>query len=192
MGCPKPLLPFGNELLIERMVRLVGSVVRPVVVVAAPGQQLPELPAPAWIVHDRQPDRGPLEGMAAGLSALGDAARAAFVTACDLPLLEPAVIGLLADLLAGYDAVVPSSGRFDEPLLAVYDSAVLPQIEALLAGGQRRPAALFPRVRTLRVPLGRLREVDPQLRSLRNVNSPDDYRRALQLAGLGDPSDPVP
>jgi molybdenum cofactor guanylyltransferase len=44
MGRPKLLLPFGNESMLARTVRLVGEVVSPVVVVAAASQQLPKLP----------------------------------------------------------------------------------------------------------------------------------------------------
>ena len=42
MGTAKAMLPFGDELLIQRVVRIVGSVVSLVVVVASPGQSLPE------------------------------------------------------------------------------------------------------------------------------------------------------
>ena len=47
MGRDKASLPFGPELMLQRVVRLLGEVVDPrkIVVVAAPGQSLPELPA---------------------------------------------------------------------------------------------------------------------------------------------------
>ena len=53
MGRPKAWLPFGPELMLQRVVRLVGTVARPIVVVAAPGQDLPELPAGVSIVTRR-------------------------------------------------------------------------------------------------------------------------------------------
>jgi len=184
MGRAKLLLPFGGEVLLQRVVRLVGSVVRPVVVVGARGQRLPELPDEVTVAHDRYPDRGPLEGLAVGLERLAKEAWAAFATGCDVPLLVPAVVVRLVELLADNDVVVPTSGAHAEPLLAVYRTAVLPAVEALLAAGERRPAALFDRVRTRRIPLDQLRGLDPQLRSLMNVNSPEDYHRALAMAGL--------
>jgi len=45
MGAPKATLPFGPEAMLQRVVRLLATVVSPVVVVAARGQKLPELPA---------------------------------------------------------------------------------------------------------------------------------------------------
>ena len=44
MGRPKAWLPFGRELMLPRVVRLLGEAVGPVAVVAAPGQDLPPLP----------------------------------------------------------------------------------------------------------------------------------------------------
>ena len=38
MGRPKAWLPFGDELMLQRVVRILGEVVNPIVVVAAPGQ----------------------------------------------------------------------------------------------------------------------------------------------------------
>src|SRR5437763_186942 len=72
MGRPKEWLPFGDELMLPRMVRLMSEAVSPIVVVAAVGQQLPPLPTDVIETQDRQPDRGPLQGLAAGLTALPD------------------------------------------------------------------------------------------------------------------------
>ena len=44
MGLPKAWLPFGDETMLQRVVRIVATVANPVVVVAAENQELPELP----------------------------------------------------------------------------------------------------------------------------------------------------
>ena len=44
MGTSKALLPFGPETMLQRVVRLLGEVVAPIVVVAASDQTLPDLP----------------------------------------------------------------------------------------------------------------------------------------------------
>ena len=186
MGRPKPMLPFGPETMLQRVVRRLGEAVDVTVVVAAPGQELPDLPRSIILAHDRRPDRGPLEGLAAGLRALGDRAQRAFVTACDVPLLAPALVRRMIELSAGYEIAVPHIEEFDHPLAAVYGTNLLPQIEALLAADRLRPAYLFDRVHTRRVAAEELRGVDPQLESLANVNTPDDYRTILQRAGFPD------
>ena len=89
MGRPKAWLPFGEERLLQRVVRLVDTVARPIVVVAAAGQELPDLPAEVAIVRDPVGGRGPLAGMAAGLGALTDPVELVNATATDVPFLEP-------------------------------------------------------------------------------------------------------
>jgi molybdopterin-guanine dinucleotide biosynthesis protein A len=92
MGRPKVMLPFGPETMLQRVVRLLGQAVDVTVVVATAGQELPELPSAVVLARDRRPDRGPLEGLAAGLGALGDRAELAFLCGCDVPLLVPAMV----------------------------------------------------------------------------------------------------
>jgi len=186
MGRAKAALPIGCETMLARVVRLLREAIEPVVVVAGAGQDLPELPRAVRMVHDREPNRGPLEGIAAGLLALDDEADAAFVTGCDVPLLVPEFVRRVVELSAGYDVAVPHVAGFDEPLAAVYRTSVLAEIESLLAAGRLRPAFLFDRVGTRRITAEELADVDPELRSLDNVNSPADYHAALQRAGVED------
>ena len=70
MGSPKAWLPFGDERLLQRVVRLAGTVAHAIVVVAAPGQDLPELPPDVTVVRDAVAARGPLQGLAGGFAAL--------------------------------------------------------------------------------------------------------------------------
>jgi molybdopterin-guanine dinucleotide biosynthesis protein A len=178
------MLPFGPERMLQRVVRLLREVVRPVVVVAAEGQELPDLPGEVLFAHDRRPDRGPLEGIAAGLRALEEQAEAAYVTACDVPLLVPAFVRRVIELGRTYEIAVPHVNGFDEPLSAVYAQSVLPKIDALLAAGRLRPVFLFDQARTLRIDGEKLVQVDPELLSLANVNNPKDYAAALCRAGF--------
>ena len=150
MGQSKLSLPFGPEEMLQRVVRILGSVVRPVVIAAQPGQQFAALPPWVCLAYDRHERLGPLQGIGTGLEALQGVAAAAFVTACDVPLLEPGFVRRMLDLSAGFDVAVPCVHGWDEPLAAVYRTAVLPSIEELLAGGERRIVPLFDRVRTRR------------------------------------------
>jgi molybdenum cofactor guanylyltransferase len=185
MGRSKALLPFGPEAMLQRVVRLLGTVVAPVVVVAAPGQPLPALPGDVVISRDEREGRGPLEGLRAGLKALPAASAAAYVTSCDVPLLVPAFALRMFDLLGEHDIAVMEIDGFAHPLSAVYRRTALPHVESLLDRDRLRPAFLFEAVATRRVRPAEVASVDPQLLTLRNLNTPDDYRDALSLAGLG-------
>jgi molybdenum cofactor guanylyltransferase len=187
MGRDKATLPFGPELMLQRVVRLIGGVVEPnqIVVVAAPNQQLPDLPADVTVAHDVREYRGPLEGLSSGFRALAGRADAAYATACDVPLLVPAFVEQMFSLLGDYDIAVPFDGEHHHPLAAVYRPAILPQVQYLLDAERLRPRFLFDEVRTREVPIDDLRAVDPQLATLENLNYDEDYRRALTVAGFG-------
>jgi molybdenum cofactor guanylyltransferase len=184
MGTSKALLPFGPETMLQRVVRLLGTVVSPIVVVAAEAQVLPQLPDGMIVTRDEREARGPLEGIRAGLKALPADVDAAYITSCDVPLLVPGFVQRMIDLAYGYDIVVTEIDGFAHPLSAIYRRAALPHAEALLAEDQLRVSHLFTRVRTRRVPASEMTTVDPELRTLRNLNTKEDYSAALVAAGF--------
>ena len=184
MGTSKALLPFGAETMLQRVVRILATIVSPIVVVAAPGQELPPLPADVILTHDEREARGPLEGLRAGLKALPDTVASAYVTSCDVPLLVPGFVTEMLALSAGYDVTVMEIDGFPHPLSAIYRRSTLPHIEDLLAHDRLRPVYLYERVRTRRVSQTEIGS-DPELLTLRNLNTREDYERALADAGLG-------
>jgi molybdenum cofactor guanylyltransferase len=186
MGRPKALLPFGAETMLQRVVRLLGTVVSPVVVVAAREQPLPPLPESVSVTRDEQDARGPLEGLRAGLKALPSGVEVAYVTSCDVPLLVPAFVVQMIDLLGAQDIAVMEIDGFAHPLSAVYRRDTLSHVEALLAEGRLRPAFLFDSVRTRRVQPAEMTIADPDLLTLRNLNTREEYLEALAQAGLTD------
>jgi len=184
MGQPKAWLPFGNELMLQRIVRILNSVVRPVVVVAAPDQEVPPLPAGVSLVRDSQGGRGPLEGLAAGLAALGGRSEAAYVSSCDVPFLQTGFVERMVELLGKHSICVPRVGDLYHPLAAVYRVEVQEAVQRLLAAQRLRPVFLFEEVSTRIVLAHELADVDPAMRSLRNLNAPEDYAAALRDTGL--------
>jgi len=180
MGFPKALLPFGSETMLQRVVRLLGTVVSPIVVVAAAGQQVPALPAGVSVARDEREGRGPLEALRVGLKALPVDVDAAYVTSCDVPMLVPAFAQRMIELASNHDIAVMEIDGFAHPLSAVYRRSTLPEVEALLAEDRLRPAFLFDRVKTRRVRAEEMAAVDPQLLTLRNLNTQADYKAALE------------
>ena len=184
MGVPKATLPFGPETMLQRVVRLLGTIVSPIVVVAARAQEMPELPDDVSVTRDERDARGPLEGLRAGLKALPGDVDLAYVTSCDVPLLVPAFVERMIDLLGDHDIAVMEIDGFPHPLSAVYRRDTLPHIEALLEQDRLRPVYLFDAVRTRRVHPVDMLSVDPELRTLRNLNTREEYLEALTEAGL--------
>jgi len=188
MGRCKAWLPIGGEVLLQRVVRTVAMVARPVVVAARVGQELPTLPSDVLIAHDAVENAGPMAGLNAAFALLESHCDAAAVVACDHPLLTAPFVAALIDLLDGHRAVVPVHEGRRYPLLAVYRLDVRREISQCLReaslnldSGLRRNDLL--RVQSLADRIGArfvdaetLREFDPRLDSLRNVNDAGEWK----------------
>ena len=153
MGSPKAALEWHGSTLLRRVTGIVAREVDgPVVVVRAPEQELPDLDRAIEFVADAREGRGPLQGLAAGLAAIGNRAAVAYVSSTDVPLLHPAfvrrVIGAFTD---DVDVVLPEVGGYRQPLAAAYRGDLLATVEELIAAERMRPAFLFERCRVLRL-----------------------------------------
>lgn len=203
MGQSKAMLPVGHEVMLQRVCRTLAPLVQAVTVVAAEGQELPDL-SNEWlaarqgqllscqgrellagedplvqIVRDPVEYRGPLAGLAVGLAQVAGEVDCVYVSACDSPLLRPAFVRAMIEALGDAEIAVPFDGRFHHPLAAVYRVSVLPRIEELLVLDRLRPVYLYEMCRTREVPVDELRRVDPGLDSLCNTNTPEEYEQAL-------------
>ncbi|MDP2321020.1 MAG: molybdenum cofactor guanylyltransferase [Acidobacteriota bacterium] len=195
MGRDKASLPFGTETLLQRAIRIVGEVTDEVVVVARPGATSAPcgggnpflvhrsatreggLGLPVRVVHDPVADLGPLAGLAAGLSA--STTELNIVVACDMPLIKPAVLRRLVELLGDAAICVAVVDGHASPLCAVYRSSVAGVAQQLLGDGERRVMALLDRVQTKRVEAAMFRDLDPDLDSFVSCNTPEAYAAAL-------------
>jgi FdhD protein len=184
MGVDKTLLDVDGRALVSRVVDAVGEVCTHTLVVTNRPDALAEadLPADVRILQDEVAYQGPLGGLVTALAESTDEWMLA--VAADMPHLTPGVIRALWDLRDDADAVVPVTEKGLEPLLALYRvEACLPAAREILATGRRRPVAVFGRVKTVQVPEDALRAVDPDLRSLININTPGDLIDAREPQG---------
>ncbi|MCE9565426.1 MAG: molybdenum cofactor guanylyltransferase [Planctomycetes bacterium] len=182
MGQPKAWLPFGSETLLQRTVRVLREVVQPVIVVAAPEQTVPELPTDVKIVRDEIEGKGPLGGLAAGLAALESVVDAVYLSACDVPFLMPEFVRRVTELLGEASIAVPRVGDHFHPLAAVYRVSVLSYVRELLVIEQLRMGLLFDTMPTRIIEPHELADIDPEFRSLQNVNTSEEYEVALRTA----------
>jgi molybdopterin-guanine dinucleotide biosynthesis protein A len=102
-------------------------------------------------------------------------------------LLVPAFVERMIALKGDHDIAVMEVDGFPHPLSAIYRRDTLAHVESLLAADRLRPVFLFDAVRTRRVKPEEMTAVDPELRTLRNLNTVEDYRAALADAGMTDP-----
>jgi molybdenum cofactor guanylyltransferase len=178
MGRDKTVLAVGGKTLVERVAEALDG--RCEEVILAGGQ---ETPPGIRAVPDERSGEGPLAGMESGLSA----ARLplVFFAAGDMPFLSTGLVDHLLGVLQerGALAAIPDEGGRIHPLCAAYSREVLPWLRIALDGGVRAAGdfvrGLDP---VVYVPAAELRAVGDPALLLMNVNSPEDLRRARDLA----------
>ncbi len=181
MGRDKAFLDFGGAPLISRLYAAVDGLFREVIVVAPDPSAFSFLPV--RVVADTFTGKGPLAGVQAGLAALAPGSDAAFLLACDLPFANRGLIRHLIGMRDGHQAVVPKKGSFVEPLHALYDRRCLPAVERELAGPSPRVSSFFSRVDVRYAGPEEVEPFGPWERLFFNINTPEDYARALDLLG---------
>lgn len=171
---------WGNcgPTLLEHCVALASPLCAECLVVLNDPEGWPALGA--RLVRDEQPGAGPLAGLASGL----EQARyeRALLLACDLPLLQPALLQAMLGEPQEYDALVPVQETVGdrpqvEPLLAIYRRACLPEIRACLAHGERSMHGLLGLIQTRYYTPAEWKRYDPAGKSFLNLNQPQDTLR---------------
>jgi molybdopterin-guanine dinucleotide biosynthesis protein A len=168
----------GTSLLqhvIDRTVALVDSTL----IVTRAGQQLPPFEGERiQVVEDELPASGPLAGLYSGLRAAPSFP--ALAVACDMPLLQPALLAELLRRVEGHDAAVALRDGQPEPLCAAYAAGCIDVIGLRLRRGELRTMALLDDVDVVYLAEQDWRRFDPQGLSFFNVNTPDDLQAAEQ------------
>jgi molybdopterin-guanine dinucleotide biosynthesis protein A len=184
MGFDKSMLPLGDgQTFLDNIVFTLKGHVNTIVAVCNQDRPAPSDPE-IICVCDRQPNLGPMEGIASGLSALPNHIQAAFVTSCDVPLIRPEVIGQLATALNDFDGVTPIDGERVYGLTAIYRKSVLPTLDQLIFEKMLKVADLAQHLHIRQVSIDLIRAVDPLLESLTNVNSLQDYQKLAKQLGF--------
>ena len=176
MGRDKAFLPFGGTTLVERVAARLRDACDDVLVVTNDPEPYEALGLRA--VPDALADRRSLAGIYTGVLRAGGPA---FVCGCDMPFLCPALVRHMVAHAAAADIVIPRVRDY-EPLHAVYTPACLAQMRRVLAEGGRN-ADVLRGLNVVELDAAELRRFDPDLRSLLNINTPEDYASALSLAG---------
>ena len=181
MGEDKSRLSLGGLTFVESAASALRAVATRVSVVSS----RPEAETHGLrVIPDLRVGLGALGGLHAALSSC--VAEWAAVVACDLPFVTGGLLARLASLRSdSTDAVAPlqEDGRV-QPLCALYRvRACLFEVEGMIRAGELRPRLLLSRVRSRPVAFEELRDLEGSARFFLNVNTPEDYARALGEGG---------
>ncbi len=186
----KCFITLNNKPLIQHAIDRISSVTEEIIVAARDEEQGSRIKETIKnsnrivFVFDSLNDVGPLAGFISGLE------RASFsysiVIGCDMPFVDPAVAKFMFEIAssAGYDAAVPKwENGMLEPLHAVYQNAPM---RAAIKEGVRKGAGkisdiLLQHQNVYFLPVARIREIDPGLKTFTNINTPEKLKRTEKL-----------
>jgi molybdopterin-guanine dinucleotide biosynthesis protein A len=177
-GRDKSRLLVDGRAIIVRQVEVLQRIAGTVMVVAGDGDRFADLGLP---VHaDLVPGAGALGGVYTALAC----ARAdrVLVVAGDMPFLDEGVLRRLVDLASEADGAWVRTTRGVEPLLACYRGRVAPAMRERIDTGRLRAGDVGDGLTMRCLEEAELARFGPIDRLLLNVNTPDDYERALAYA----------
>lgn len=199
MGEDKALKPFLGRPLIQRVIERLASIADELIVTTNRPADYEFLNASTSsaqrvrLMPDLKPGRGALGGLHTAIASASHPFVA--VVACDMPFasknfFESAhrlIVTEEADVvIARVEAENEKSAGY-EPLHALYrKETCLPAIENAIEKDLWKVIVWFPQVRVRTVTEEELKILDPTGLCFWNVNTPGEFQKAEQLAGLND------
>ena len=179
LGCKeKALIPIKGRTILEYNLELLERLVDEVIISVRDDEQkgiLKEYTGERTIIADHYTDVGPLAGILEGLKeAEGEYV---FITACDMPFLDPEVVEMLFQRANGHDAAIPAwENEMLEPLHAVYRTRpmAIETEKAIQNDDKIILAPVFKLKDVVLVDMEDVRALDPGLRTFININTLED------------------
>ncbi len=177
MGSNKALKMLGGKQVISHVIDSLAPMTSDIFIVSGDVAAYENLTLP--VCADQYPQRASLVGVYSALAASRN--RYCFAVACDMPFTEPMLVGRLASLVPGYDAVVPVSQRGNEPLHAIYSRDCLEHMRDQIENGVFSMSEMLAGLRVRYVELAEMIPYcDPDMVFI-NVNTVVDLDQASLL-----------
>ena len=177
-GLDKSRLVIGGRRIVDRQLSVLGRVAEHILIVSNDHHRFRS--SGLRVCADLIPGGGPLSGLYTAL-VMSPTART-LVVACDLPFLTASFLRHLAARVDGTDAAIPRTAGGAQPLCAVYDRTCAEPIRDRLERGEFRVSGLVDTLRVTDIGPSEVAPFDPDGTLFFNVNTPDDYTRAIALA----------
>jgi molybdenum cofactor guanylyltransferase len=181
MGEDKALKPFLGRPLIQRVVDRLSPIADEMIVTTNHPEDYRFLNV--RLTPDLKPGRGALGGLYTAVASATHPLVA--VVACDMPFASPTLLEAGGRLMVQEEAdvVIAKSEEGFEPVHAVYRRATcLPAIESAIDADQWKVIAWFPQVKVRVLTSDEWKQFDPDGLAFWNVNTPDEFIQAEQLA----------
>ena len=189
VGSDKGLMDLGGKPLVSWVVDILRDVVDEIIVVVGSEASIPHywavVPDDVRVISDCYEEDSPLIGLISGLhEAQGEYAVAC---ACDMPFVNPAILEMLLCVSYGLNgALLVKPDGWIEPIPSVYrvDNCLI-YAEVLRESGEMRIRKVLENMSdTVTLPVEKLRGIDPDLVSFRDLDTVESIEAARKvLAG---------
>jgi molybdopterin-guanine dinucleotide biosynthesis protein A len=177
MGRNKAFIDSGGVPLFERVYRVFEEIFSEIIIVT--NDVLPFERYEAILQRDIILNKGALGGLYTGLFHSSN--YHAFCSACDMPLLNPRVIEYMTEERDEYDVIVPKTHDGLHPLHAIYSKNCLNPMRQLLDRDDLRIVDFFGQVRVRYIEEMEIKEFDPHVRSVINVNTEEEMEAVRNI-----------
>jgi len=191
MGQDKALMLLSGRPLLQRVIDVLAAVCADLILVTNEPERYAHFALKT--APDIFPGAGSLGGLYSGLAAARS--ETVIAVACDMPFLNVSLLEFMVEQATEVDAVVPdisaatlSPGEKPKakqldlhPLHAVYRRTCLAPIEAQLRAGDLRMMGFFEQVNVRFIKRAEVLRFDPQLRSMVNLNTPEEWAQAERI-----------
>ena len=181
---PKAFIKTGEETIIVRTLRVLKESGCDDIVIST---NEPELYTEfgLTLIADSVKGKGPMGGIVSVFESTG--ADELLVVACDMPFIRAEVVQYIIanrarDAGGGNSATAFVMNGKPCPLLAVYSSGILEEMRRRLVIGQLSLIGILEDTGATLLEEKALRELDPKGASFANVNTPEDYKKIVELA----------
>jgi molybdopterin-guanine dinucleotide biosynthesis protein A len=172
------LQPGGGSILDRQLTRL-ARVVDRTIIIASNAERFGGAGVP--VIPDLVPDGGALGALYTAVQA--SETERSLVVACDMPFLNESLLAHLVNVGGSVDIAIPRTKRGYEPLCATYSRRSAPELRRLLDERRLRlsDVARIPGLDIRVIGRDELEPFGPEELLFFNVNTPDDYARAMNL-----------
>jgi len=185
MGKDKAFLKFQGKTFLRNILESLDKYCTQIVIVINKKESLYEneiknLNAEITFVKDKYPYEGPLNGILSSLEFIKN--ELVYITPCDTPLLNPEIIPYFAQIINGYDAVIPDVKGKIQPLNALYKKTALKISKQVFEKENKKSLMAFlEKLNIKHVNEKDIQKIDKNLYSYFSVNTPESYQSLLQI-----------
>ncbi len=180
-GEKKTFRRVGDDMILTRIHSLFSKLFNEVIIVV--NDPMDFVGWDMMVVTDIHPSRCALAGLHAGLFYASNPW--VYVTACDVPFANEQVIRhLISQRESGAEVIIPRTDDGLEPLTAAYSKECIPLIETNLEKKIFMIKKFFRKKKIKEIPVSELKKLDPSMRFMFNVNTPEDLETARLLVKI--------